>query len=84
MSATVFVRCPRCKGSSFSIFERIECAHLFRVENGQALPMMVSQELPARIGFAARCDCGHCWTPRHKAASKVMSAEEAARAEERP
>lgn len=79
MGATVDVRCPHCKGGSFSLYERLEVAHHFRVENGEALEMFVAQELPTRIGFVAQCDCGHGWVPRRSSALKIMDAEGDAR-----
>lgn len=76
----VDVRCPHCKGNSFSVYERLEVAQKYRVEDGTALPMFAMQEFPVLLGFSAECDCGHTWVPRSPSAARVMdaSAEDAA------
>ena len=72
---SIGVKCPACGGQSFTLFERLELAHEFRVEGGAALPMQQSEDMPIQIGFTAKCDCGHFWTPRRATAYRVMDAE---------
>jgi hypothetical protein len=84
MSAAVSVRCPKCKGSSYSLYERLEVAHVYEVEQGKAHPLFCSQDLPHQLGFEATCTCGHHWVPRYSSAAKIMDAAADAREEERP
>jgi len=72
----VNAKCPKCGGRSFTLFERLEMAHVFRVEAGKALPMQRDDSLPAQLGFSATCDfCGHHWTPRYRTGLLIMEAE---------
>ena len=75
--ATV-MKCPRCREQSFTLYERLEVAHVFRVDAGNARPMAISEDMPVQLGFSAACDCGHRWVPRHSTALSVMDAERAA------
>lgn len=71
MGASVDVRCPHCKGKSFSLYERLEVLQHYRVEEGEARPMFPLQDFPQLLGFAAKCDCGHEWVPRHPSAIPI-------------
>lgn len=79
MSTKVSARCPKCKSNSFTLYERLEVANSFRVEHGEARPMHYAEEMPSQIGFTARCDCGHDWSPRYSTATKILDAEAIAR-----
>ena len=68
-------KCPKCGSLSFTLFERLEVEHLFRVEKGDVLPMARSEGFPTQLGFAARCDCSHYWIPRRSTALAIMDAE---------
>lgn len=75
---TIQVKCPHCGGQSFTLFERLELAHMFCVEEGEVRPMMRSEGFPTRLGFSAECSCGHVWVPRTKTAYAIMEAERGA------
>ena len=79
MSASVDVKCPHCGGKSFTVYERMEVAHVFEVVEGEAKPMMRSEGFGIQLGFSATCRCGHHWIPRTRTARAVMDAEEYAR-----
>lgn len=76
-TSAVRLRCPSCGGKSFTVYERLEVAHVFRVEQGSAQLMRRSEDLPMQIGFSADCDCGHTWVPKRASALRVMDAEAA-------
>jgi len=69
------LRCPKCRGRSFNLYERLEVADCFPVRDGIAQPKCADESMPKQIGFTATCLCGHGWTPRYASAMAVIDAE---------
>lgn len=75
VAGAVSIRCPKCKGATFTLYERLEVADCFPVCNGVAQPRHPDENMPGQIGFTAHCSCGHDWVPRNTSAMAVIDAE---------
>lgn len=69
------VRCPKCRGNTFTIYERLEVARAHAVVNGEVQPTEIADGLPVHIGYDALCQCGHTWVPRDATASAVIDVD---------
>ena len=68
-------RCPKCRGNTFTIYERLEVAHAHAVVNGKVMPPEIADGLPSHLGYSALCRCGHAWVPKRATASAIIDHE---------